>query len=87
MNSELSTPPHLAPMNDTDLIQRLKRIHRLSEQAPTPAYAYRHLEHIHALAEMTLRQLTGEELPSSKDASLQVNDYKSPDSVYPLRPV
>lgn len=85
--SELSTPAHLAPLNEADLIQRLQRIHRLSEQAPTPAYAYRHLEHIHALAEMTLRQLTGKELPSAKDSPLPVNDYKSPDSVYPLRPV
>jgi hypothetical protein len=42
-----------------DIVARLQRIHRLSEKPPNPGYAYRHLEHIHALCELMLKDLTG----------------------------
>lgn len=40
-----------------DLLSKLERIHRLSERPPDPGYAYRHLEHIHALSEAILEAL------------------------------
>jgi hypothetical protein len=39
-----------------DLLLRIRRIHKLSEQPPNPGYAYRHLEHIHALCEMIMKE-------------------------------
>lgn len=39
---------------------RLHRIYRLSEKPVDPGYAYRHLEHIHALAEAILEEVEGQ---------------------------
>ncbi len=53
--------------NDTILL-RLRRIYRLSDRPPNPGYAYRHLEHIHAICQTIFKELEGlsgnDELPT-----------------------
>jgi hypothetical protein len=39
------------------VLLKLRRINRLSEKAVNPSYAYRNLEHIHALSDFLLKEL------------------------------
>jgi hypothetical protein len=39
------------------LLVKIRRIHKLSMRPPNPGFAYRHLEHIHALCESLLQEL------------------------------
>jgi hypothetical protein len=57
---ENKKPAPTAPTDLTqmaDLIKKMERIHFLSEKPPNPGYAYRHLEHIHALSENVIQRL------------------------------
>lgn len=42
---------------EQSILQKLQRIHRLSEKAINPSYAYRNLDHIHALTDFILKEL------------------------------
>jgi hypothetical protein len=47
------------------VLQKIKRIHRLSERPPNPGYAYRHLEHIRALTESLIQEIERRTPPSN----------------------
>jgi hypothetical protein len=69
------------------LITRLKRIQRLSEEPPSPAHAYRHLDHIHALAEISLKELgVASESPSHPEKRALENHHTNPDHVHLHKP-
>lgn len=57
---------------------RLHRIHRLSERPVNPGYAYRHLEHIHALAEAILEELEGQPpaKPEGRPVEIRTKAYQ-----------
>jgi hypothetical protein len=69
------------------LIARLQRIQRLSEEPPSPAHAYRHLDHIHALVEICLRELgVTSESPSITEKRALENHHSNPDHVHLHKP-
>ena len=56
-----------------DMLQKIQRIHRLSEKPPNPSFAYRNLDHIHTLSEMLLQALLQEQGLEIKDLTELLN--------------